>query len=328
MAFTKEIYLKAQEIIDRRKEEAEKTAESKARLFSSLEPEYDVWKKEMILSVKDAVTSIGMSPEDAAEFIQKQKIRNLTAQQNIRLLLEKHSLPADYFDVKYTCPVCQDTGIDGSKLCRCNIELVKKLAFEEAGKKSPLKFCRFDDFRLDYYSDAYSSEYECSPRRRMEEILGFCKDYAESFDTNSPSVLMFGETGLGKTHLSLAIAGEAIRKGYNVIYNSAQNIFNELEKERFGKGITSGQFEAMVLECDLLLIDDLGAEFSTQFTNAALYNIINTRLNSSLPTVISTNLDFKGIEERYTRRISSRVIGEYAALNFIGADIRQLRSEN
>ena len=141
-------------------------------------------------------------------------------------------------------------------------------------------------------------------------------------------LLFFGETGLGKTHLSLSIAGEVINAGYSVIYNSAQNIFNELQKERFGKGDADGRFEPMVLECDLLVIDDLGAEFSTQFTNAALYNIINTRINSGLPTIISTNLNIKDLEERYTRRVSSRLIGEYAVVNFIGEDVRQLRSES
>ena len=139
---------------------------------------------------------------------------------------------------------------------------------------------------------------------------------------------MQGETGLGKTHLSLAIAGEVISKGYNVLYNSAQNIFNELQRERFGKSDTNGAFEAMVLECDLLIIDDLGAEFSTQFTNAALYNIINTRINTGLPTIISTNLTFKNIEDVYTRRISSRLIGEYTSLFFLGKDIRQIKKEN
>ena len=327
MAFTKDIYEKAQEIIDKRRAEAESKAEAKMRLFETLEPEYKTYKAEMINSVRDVVRSINMNPEDAAKFIQEQKIRNLTAQQNVRQLLRAHDLPENYFEVQYTCPKCQDTGILDNRLCDCHVEVIKQLAFNEAGRKSPLKFCRFDDFRLDYYDEKYSPEYECSPRQRMKEIYEFCRDYAESFDANSPSILMFGETGLGKTHLSLSIAGEVINKGYSIIYNSAQNIFNELQKERFGKTDTNGEYEAMVLECDLLVLDDLGAEFSTQFTNAALYNIINTRINSSLPTIISTNLDFKGIEERYTRRISSRLIGEYAALNFIGADVRQLKNE-
>ena len=327
MAYNRDIYEKAQKIIEDRREASERAAEARARLFDSLEPEYGKLRREMILSVKEAIKSIDMKPEEAAVFLQKQKMRNLTAQQQIKALLEKHDLPEDYLEVKYQCPRCDDTGIDGNHLCECHLEILKKLAYDEAGSKSPLKFCRFGDFRLDYYSDKVNPEYGCSPRQRMGEILDYCKTYAATFDGDSPSLLFYGETGLGKTHLSLSIAGEVINAGHSVLYNSAQNIFNELQKERFGKGDADGRFEPMVLECDLLVIDDLGAEFSTQFTNAALYNIINTRINSGLPTIISTNLNMKGLEERYTRRVSSRLIGEYAVINFIGEDVRQIRSE-
>ena len=327
MAYNQDIYEKAQKILEDRRKAAEQAAEARARLFDSLEPEYGKMRQEMIRSVREAIKAIDMNPEEAPEFLQRQKIRNLTAQQQIKALLQKHDLPENYLEVKYTCPRCDDTGIDGNRLCECHIEILKKLAYDEAGSKSPLKFCKFDDFRLDYYSDKANPEYGCSPRQRMGEILDYCKTYAATFDADSPSLLFDVETGLGKTHLSLSIAGEVINAGHSVLYNSAQNIFNELQKERFGKGDADGRFEPMVLECDLLVIDDLGAEFSTQFTNAALYNIINTRINSGLPTIISTNLNMKGLEERYTRRVSSRLIGEYAVINFIGEDVRQIRSE-
>lgn len=326
MNYSREIYDKAQEMIEKRRDEAEKKNSALMRMFESIEPEYKNYKNEMINSVKDVIKSIDMTPEKAAEFVQQQKIRNLTAQQNIKMLLKKHGLPEDYLEVKYTCPLCEDTGFIETRLCSCHISLLKDLAFETAGKKSPLSFCRFEDFKLLYYSDTAPSKNEKSPREKMSEILDFCKYYSASFDTSSQSVFMHGMTGLGKTHLSLAITGEVIKKGYNVIYNSAQNIFNELEKERFGKTNTNGAYEAMVLECDLLVIDDLGAEFPTSFTKAALYNIINTRMNSGLPTIISTNLSLTEIEALYTQRISSRIIGEYVLLMFDGKDIRQLKN--
>ena len=326
MPYTSEIFEKAKDILEKRKSEAENKNVALMRMFEKIEPEYTEAKAEMINSVKEVIKSIDMSPENAKEFIQQQKMINLRAQEKIRELLLKHSLPEDYLEIKYFCPVCEDTGINGAKLCDCHIQLLKNIAFEEAGKKSPLKFCKFEDFRLDYYSDKASS-YERSPREIMRDILEFCKVYAYSFDTDSPSVLMQGLTGLGKTHLSLAIAGEVIQQGFTVLYNSAQNFFTELQKERFGKSNTNGAFEAMMLECDLLVIDDLGAEFITQFTSSALYNIINTRINTGLPTIISTNLSLVEIENTYTQRISSRIIGEYSILRFEGKDIRQIKSE-
>lgn len=327
MAYTREIYEKAQKIIDDRRAEAEKILESKIRLFESVEPQYKEYKNEMINSVREVIKVIDMSPEKAPEFMQQQKIRNLTAQDNIRRLLKKNNLPDDYLEAKYFCKKCEDTGFFESRLCDCHIEVIKNLAYEEEGKKSPLKFCLFEDFRLEYYPDEYSSSLNCSPREKMKNVYHLCKEYADSFETDSPSLFLYGETGLGKTHLSLAIAGTVIKKGYSVLYNSAQNIFNELQKERFGKSDTNGAYEAMVLECDLLVIDDLGAEFTTQFTLSALYNIINTRMNKCVPTIISTNCSLAEIEKLYSKRISSRIIGEYSIISFAGNDIRQIKSE-
>jgi len=326
MPYKREIFEKAQEILDKRRSQAEAKNTAVMMMFENTEPLYREYKNEMIASVKEAVKAIDMSPDKAAQFIEEQKIRNLTAQQNVKKLLEKHGLPEDYLEVKYHCPLCDDTGVTGTRLCSCHIELLKDLAYEEAGKKSPLRICTFDDFKLSYYSDKAPTSKDRSPREVMTEILEVCKDYAENFDRKSPSILMLGQTGLGKTHLSLAITGKVIELGYSVLYNSAQNYFRELQNERFGKSGSSA-YENMMLECDLLVIDDLGAEFSTSFTIAALYNIVNTRINTGLPTIISTNLSLTEIENQYSNRISSRLIGEYFLLYFEGKDIRQIRSE-
>ena len=134
---------------------------------------------------------------------------------------------------------------------------------------------------------------------------------------------MYGETGLGKTHLSLAIAAEAINKGFNVIYGSAHYFFSMIERERFGRSTESdGTTESKLLECDLLIIDDLGSEFITQFTVAELYCIINDRMLRGLPTIISSNLDPEELEKHYNNRISSRIIGTYKKIFFTGNDIR------
>lgn len=326
MPYTREIFEKAQEVLDRRRNQAEAKNSAITLMFENMEPEYTKYKNEMIASVKEAIKAIDMSPLDAPKFIEEQKIKNLTAQQNIRKLLEKHGLPEDYLEVKYACPECNDTGVIGTKLCECHIELLKTLAYDEAGKHSPLRLCTFDDFKLSFYSDKALTGLDRSPRETMTDILAVCREYAESFDNNSPSILMMGNTGLGKTHLSLSIVGEVINKGYSVLYNSAQNFFRELHNEHFGKS-NSSAYEAMMLECDLLVIDDLGAEFITSFTTAALYNIINTRMNMGLPTIISTNMTLTEIENTYSNRISSRLIGEYLILMFDGNDIRQLKSE-
>jgi DNA replication protein DnaC len=153
-------------------------------------------------------------------------------------------------------------------------------------------------------------------------VLEYCKNYAEDFGTDSESLYLHGATGLGKTHISLAIANTVAEKGYSVIYDTAQNILSSLEREKFGHN-NNGEREKEILECDLLIIDDLGSEFSTQFTVAAIYNIINTRLLSSKPTIISTNLSIDELTDRYTPRVTSRIVGCYTIKQFKGSDIRQ-----
>ena len=134
---------------------------------------------------------------------------------------------------------------------------------------------------------------------------------------------MSGATGLGKTFLSLSIASAVIEKGYGVIYSSAQNLLNTLEKEKFSN--SDANTLNAIFDCDLLIIDDLGTEFSTSFTVSTIYNIINTRINMCKPVIISTNLSLSELQEMYSERIVSRFIGEYTILKFAGNDIRQIK---
>ncbi|MCH5198762.1 MAG: ATP-binding protein [Oscillospiraceae bacterium] len=328
MVYSSQVIEMAKELLQSRRARAEAENARRLKEFEESNPEYKALKQEMIDSVREVVAAVGTDKESMKKILLAQRERNLSAQDGIKRLLKKSGLPEDYLEVNYTCKKCSDTGIDAqANVCSCFTDALRQAAFNEAGKKSPLKFSSFEDFRLDYYTDQKNPDFGCSAKERAGEILSLCKAYAEDFDLSSQNLLMVGETGLGKTHLSLAIAGEAIKKGYKVLYNSAQNIFNELQKEYFGRTDSRGQFEALVLESDLLILDDLGAEFSTQFTDAALYNIINTRINTSLPTIISTNLPLRELENRYSRRISSRLIGEYLLLRFFGNDVRQVKSE-
>ena len=159
----------------------------------------------------------------------------------------------------------------------------------------------------------------------MENVLEYCQDWARYFTRKSQGLIMLGKTGLGKTHLSLAIAGTVIDRGYNVYYGSVPNIMNKLEKEHFGRNPSDENLLDELCECDLLILDDLGAEFSTQFTVSCIYNIINSRILSGKPTIISTNLTPNELEDKYTQRITSRIIGSYVSLKFMGRDIRQIR---
>ena len=138
---------------------------------------------------------------------------------------------------------------------------------------------------------------------------------------------MFGKTGLGKTHLSLSIASGALERGYSVLYDSVINFLRKIEREHFGKEHPETDTMELLLTCDLLILDDLGTEFDSSFYQSTIYNLINTRLNRSLPTIISTNLDFNGISNRYEERITSRFYANYSILRFVGQDVRIMKAQ-
>lgn len=141
-------------------------------------------------------------------------------------------------------------------------------------------------------------------------------------------MLFYGRTGLGKTHLSLAIAHDVLGKGYEVIYDSIINLLEQVEREHFGRAQVDGIDTMAILQSvDLLILDDLGAEFQSPFYVSAIYNIINTRLNRGLPTIISTNLEFIDIKKRYEERIVSRLFAVYETMHFIGSDIRLMKKK-
>ena len=254
--------------------------------------------------------------------IEKLKQLSLTLSAEKAALLKK----AKVKPAAYDCPLCRDTGYVSGKICGCVKELVKSISVKELSREMPLESCRFDNFNLDFYPDSTDKD-GANPRRRMTGILGLCRDYAENFDPNHAKNLLFmGDSGLGKTHLTLAIVSGVIHKGFMPVYGSAANLFSAVEREKFS-GTGTQSYDTMI-NCDLLVIDDLGAEFSNSFTQSLLYNLINTRLLSGLPTVINTNLTMAQIEERYTGRIASRLIGEYVTKKFCGVDIRQCKRGN
>ena len=286
-------------------------------------PELAQVEREMASHGADVVKAVGMGA-NLDEYIKNLATANLRAQAKRKELLKSAGFPEDYLDVKYTCEICKDTGYNKEFYCQCYRKLIRDVARQELGANSPLKKCTFDSFRLDRYPDVVDSVIGINQREHMKNNFEYCKDYAKNFTTDSPGLFMYGKTGLGKTHLSLAIANEVIDKGYDVYYGSIQSIMDKLESEHFGRLPREDSIKEDVLNCDLLIIDDLGTEFTTQYTTAELYNIINSRILSSLPTIISTNLDLTEIAQTYSQRVASRIIGNSDAMYFCGKDIRQM----
>ncbi len=325
MSYSKITLAKATQALEKRRAKAERI--QLARHLEATEKIPEISKYEATLSHTglDVIKAIGMG-QNAEEYISNLSALNLAAQDSIKKLLKANGYPEDFLEIPYTCKKCNDTGFCEGYACECRKELLSEIAKQELASISTSNNCRFDNFSIEYYPVAVDAALGVSPQKRMTSISEYCKCYAEDFDTDSESLYMHGATGLGKTHLSLAIANIVAANGYRVIYDTAQNIFSSLEKEKFSYS-GNGEREKEILDCDLLIIDDLGSEFSTQFTTAALYNIINTRINRSKPVIISTNLTETELEAKYTQRVTSRIIGNYVSLLFLGKDIRQLKKK-
>lgn len=233
-------------------------------------------------------------------------------------LLAAAGFPRDYTDVKYDCPLCGDTGYVGIRMCECMRRDLILAGYESSGIARLLEKQTFDNFSLDYYKSDEAT------LRGMTRNLEITCEYADTFcPATSGNLALFGGTGLGKTHLSSAIARTVIEKGYDVVYTTAVQLFSDFETEQFGsRTVEKGELCDKYFECDLLIIDDLGTEVVNQFTVSTLYNLLNVRINRHAPMILNTNLSQGDLLKKYTDRVTSRLFGEFRPLLFSGADVR------
>ncbi len=254
------------------------------------------------------------------ENLEKLRAANLQMQAMERELLRKGGYPEDYLELHYTCPRCQDSGFTGGKPCACYRQLEREWLLKRLGESAALELRDFDSFRLGYYDQQPDpSAGGVSPREHMGQVYRYCVQYAENFSGTGKGLFFCGPTGLGKTHLSLAIAKRVIERGYDVLYGSAQGFLSAVEEERFRRERSQQTMQQMV-EADLLILDDLGAEFSTAFGQSAIYELLNTRRK---PLILSSNLTTQELQDKYGQRVVSRLFAQCVYLRFLGKDIRQ-----
>ncbi len=319
MGFSRAVYKEAFSIKrDRRDRATAQFEKLKAELYSA---------NPRLTEIETKQRALGSAAAIAAMSGDTQSVDKMRAEIDA-LKSEKEKLLGgiDFPSVQYECPKCRDTGYasDG-KICDCVNEIAKELSYKALCEEMPMCDSQFEGFDLKYYGDEKIGN--ITPKKRMTQVLKICREYALNFDKDGGNLLLLGGAGLGKTHLSLAIANEVLKNSHSVIYMSVQNLINKLSAETFSYS-GSTEVSDSVLDCDLLIIDDLGSEMSTSFSQASIYNIINTRIMRSKPTVISTNLTLDEIERQYTARVSSRIIGNYTMLQFLGTDIRQQKAIN
>lgn len=316
MGYGAKIYQAACQELEIRRRQAEETAQDNLERFFEKCPRAREIRREMGRNGANAAIAV-LSGGNVREQLTQMKEQGLALKEEYDKLLAEHHVTQSDVTPQYQCSRCKDTGFVDGRMCQCLKNLQRQMAFQRLSMDAPLENSTFEEFSLEYYREDEKAY------RQMEKVLAACKRYADNFRADSPSFLFWGGTGLGKTHLSLAIAGKAIEKGMGVIYGSAQSFAVALEKERFDREPPEeGDTNTQLTECDLLILDDLGTEFPSAYVNAALYNIINSRMLAERPTIISTNLTLKELESRYSERFASRIAGYYGKLEFLGNDVR------
>lgn len=321
--YSSDLYQKALNRLDRRREETNLRAAAALAEVSAKVPQLeDIQNRLRQVGYSISKAFFSKDPQNEIAALQAESQRLQTEKE--RLLVAAGYAP-DVLALHYHCPSCKDTGYMGDRMCNCQRELLKELQREEISRLAPLSSCTFDTFDTRYYP-AEARDNGISPRAKAEKIADACHRYAQRVSLREPANLMLmGQTGLGKTHLSLAIANVAIGRGLSVEYGTAYNILSDLQNENFGRTDNLQYTEAQVLHTDLLILDDLGTEYTSAYTVACLYNLLNTRILCSRPTVISTNLGFDELAQKYDQRITSRIAGAYSQLVLVGNDIRYIK---
>ena len=264
--------------------------------------------------------------QDPLPEIQRLKEQNLNLQAERKTLLAELGLTEGDLENTPLCSLCGDTGYRGGQMCRCLKAYYVEEERKELSKLLDLGGQSFDTFDTDWYDGQRAPGKTKSAREHMEWVYDTCVEYAHNFGKRPANLLLFGRPGLGKTHLSAAIAREVSGKGYSVVYDTAGHVFERFEAQKFGRDEADRDVER-VLNCDLLILDDLGTEMTTTFVHSALYQIINGRLLEKRSTIVSTNLMPEALAQRYSPQIASRIEGEYQLLPFVGEDIRTLKKK-
>lgn len=237
-------------------------------------------------------------------------------------LLLKNGFDRDYLDDIYSCARCRDTGFVEGHRCDCLKNLVLKHLGDNSNLTEYMREQSFDKF--DFSLFANQGENTATTLKVMQKLCEKAMNFAEKFEQTYENFLIMGNAGTGKTFITSCIANRVLERGKTVYYQTAFRLFEIFENAKFGKTDDAAEVVRYVHDVDLLIIDDLGTEFTTQFTLAALFEIINSRIISQKSTVISTNLDFEEISERYSQRIASRFVGNYQLLQTAGKDLRMI----
>lgn len=225
----------------------------------------------------------------------------------------------DALDYSPGCGKCSDTGYINGKMCSCLAQLVLDECFNQEYTADIIRKENFDTFNVQLFSSSEDSRGR-SPRKTAEKARDACMSFVSNMDKKYANLLIRGKAGTGKTFLTHCIAKAAMDLGNTVLYVTGYGMIDMLTKAAVGEADDS--FYDYLISCDLLVIDDLGTERRTDFSEKMLYQVINERMNAQRPIVFSTNLTARELGECYDERITSRLFGTAIGVSMPDEDLR------
>lgn len=300
----------------------------KEQIYEEIPEVYKIDQEISSSSLSYAKARILAEDKESLPAISELRRKNQELSEQKQSLLKQHGYPADYLEMQYHCSLCQDTGYVNQKACSCLKQMIIDEMYQQSNLKNILERENFDTFSLDYYSKEASDGEHVSPYVNMSNIRNRLIQFTEEFDRKHENVVIYGETGLGKTFLTNCVAKKLLDSGHTVLYLSANELFENILSRFLMSGKKTEDMTALydyIYQCDLLILDDLGTEMTNNFILSQLFEIVNQRILSGRSTLISTNLDMKTMRERYTERVMSRLIADYIFLFVYGKNIRYLK---
>ncbi len=317
MSFPVQVMREARTRYQRQRQRQEAEADRLRRAAYDRQPRLRALDLQLRATVAQVMAAAFQQRSDPGNALEKARRDNKAAQEERQALLLEMEIP-DYLDLAAPCPRCGGTGWEGQQLCSCLRQICRQVQMEQFASLPGRNVPGFESFRLDLYSTVYDKKFNSTPQEQMRGVLDYCRRWVDGFGPGSASLLMTGGTGLGKTLLSACLGRSLTMKDVGVLYRRAGELLREYESAQFGGQPRPQYYE----EVELLILDDLGTEMSTQFTNATLYGLLDGRLLAQRPTIISTNLSVANLQQRYPPQLISRLLGEYETMLFFGDDLR------
>lgn len=282
-------------------------------------PEVKIIDDQLSKTGARVVAEIQKGNENIDQRIEAIRDDNLALNERRKKLLVANGYPADFSRERYECEKCEDSGYVGLKMCECFKKAIYTEQYNESGLGNSMSTKSFETLKIELAHG--KSEDGITPRENLAKIVSTCRQFAKNVAEKPQYLLLYGGTGLGKTHVTAATCREAIENGSSVIYDTIQNIVHSFWND-------ADAAYAKYMSCDLLAIDDFGTEFSTQHSISVIYNILNTRILEERSILINSNLDARDFEKRYGARICSRLFGNFKIMRFFGEDMRKYFAVN